>query len=274
MNLTRSGPALEETARPRAARACKPGPKLIYLESAQRLDMHRMMLQWMACLFWLAGLVVPLPASQLEPKEESAYPHACEFAGGKVAVDYLRRSLPTPLGIQLIPGALIFEIAAYPNAGSTFEFPLNNFQLDWKKADWPRPPVHPQYVVASLMRPEFSRGGRGLVAVAGGVDRRSGEFEGVTIGGRPQNQGFPGDPRHGGRIPETVPADPRVTKTPRDPDLLPARIIELHALGRQPIGHPSAGYVYFSYNGKLTKLQGLKLTIRQGRESCELLIRK
>ena len=43
---------------------------------------------------------------------------------------------------------------------------------------------------------------------------------------------------------------------------------------REPIGHPSAGYVYFAYNGKLTKLRELKLTIRQGEESCELLIRK
>ncbi len=213
-------------------------------------------------------------AVQSGSDRESEYPHACEFKGGKVAVDYLRRSLPTPLGTQLIPGTLIFEIAAYPTAGNTFEFPLNNFQLDWKKVDWPQPPVHPGYVVASLMRPEFSRGDRGIVAVAGSVDRRTGEFEGVTIGGAPRNPRFPGDPRNGGPIPETAPADPRVTKTPPALDSLPSRIIELHALRREPIGHPSAGYVYFAYNGKLIKLRELKLTIRQGEESCELLIRK
>ena len=236
--------------------------------------MHRTMLQWTACLLWLAGHVVPLPASQLEPKQESDYPHACEFKGGKVAVDYLRRSLPTPLGTQLIPGTLIFEIAAYPAAGNTFEFSLNNFQLDWKKVDWPQPPVHPQYVVASLMRPEFSRGDRRFTAGAGTVNRQTGEFEGVSIGGPPQRNRFPGDPRSERPMPETVPADPRVTKTPPAPDSLPSRIIELHALRREPISHPSAGYVYFAYNGKLTKLRELKLTIRQGKESCELLIRK
>ena len=75
-------------------------------------------------------------------------------------------------------------------------------------------------------------------------------------------------------MPETVPVDPRVKKTPPHADSQPSRIIELHALGREPIGHPSAGYVYFAYNGKLSKLHELKLTIRQGRESCELLIRK
>ena len=225
-------------------------------------------------MLWLAGHVVPLPASQLEPKQESEYPHACEFKGGKVAVDYLRRSLPTPLGTQLIPGTLIFEIAAYPAAGNTFEFPLNNFQLDWKKVDWPQPPVHPQYVVASLMRPEFSRGNRRFTAGADTVNRQTGELEGVSIGGPPQRNRFPGDQRNRGPFPETVPADPRVTKTPPAPDSLPSRIIELHALRREPIGHPSAGYVYFAYNGKLTKLRELKLTIRQGEESCELLIRK
>ena len=235
---------------------------------------HPTTLQWTACLLWLAGHVVPLPASQLEPKQETDYPHACEFKDGKVAVDYLRRSLPTPLGTQLIPGTLIFEIAAYPSAGNTFEFPLNNFQLDWKKVDWPQPPVHPQYVVASLMRPEFSRGDRGFVAVVGSVDRRTGEFGGVTISGARRNQRFPGDRRGSGPLPETVPAGPRVTKTPPQPDSLPSRIIELHALRREPAGHPSAGYVYFAYNGKLTKLRELKLTIRQGQESCELLIRK
>ena len=75
---------------------------------AQTLDGHTPNNAPMDGLLWLAGLVALLPASQLEPKQESEYPHACEFKGGKVAVDYLRRSLPTPPGTQLIPGTLIF----------------------------------------------------------------------------------------------------------------------------------------------------------------------
>jgi len=238
------------------------------------MRIRRTTLQWAICLLWLAGDVVPALGSQLEPKQESEYPHACEFRDGRVAVYYLRRSLPTPLSSQFIPGTLIFEIAAYPSAGSTLAFPLQNFQLDWKKVDWPQPPVHPQYVVASLMRPEFSRSDRRYDASAGRVDPHSGEFEGVTIGGPPRRNRFPGDPRSERRMPETVPVDPRVKKTPPHADSQPSRIIELHALGRDPINHPSAGYVYFAYNGKLSKLHELKLTIRQGRESCELLIRK
>ena len=269
------GPALQEIARRRAARGCKPGPKLLYLNQLKHLmGIHRTTLPWTACLLWLAGHAVSLPAAQLEPRQESEYPHACEFKGGKVAVDYLRRSLPTPLGTQLIPGTLIFKIAAHPSAGNTFEFPLNNFQLDWKKVDWPQQPVHAQYVVASLMRPEFSGGDRGLVVMVGSGHGWPGESGGVTISDEPRNQRFPGDRRGGGPLPETVPAGPRVTKTPPHPDLLPSRIIEVYALGRQPIDHPSAGYVYFAYNGKLTKLRQLKLTIHQGEESCELLIRK
>ena len=237
------------------------------------MGMNRAALQSTACLLWLAGHLAPLAASHLEPKEESEYPHACEFKSGTVAVDYLRRSLPTPYGTQLLPGTLIFEIAAYPDPSKAFEFPLSSFQLDWTKVDWPQPPVHAQYVVASSMRPEFSSNRR-IIAGAGSVDPRTGEWEGVTIGGPPANQRFPGDPRHGGRIPETVPGDPQLKNPPPNPNVSPSRIIEVNALRREPIRRPVAGYVYFAYNGKLTKLHELKLTIRQGQESCELLIRK
>lgn len=236
------------------------------------MRIHRTTFQWAICLVWLASDVASSPASELEPRQASEYSHACEFKGGSVRVDYLRRSLPTPLGTQVIPGTLIFEIAAIPNSGSTLEFPLTNFQLDWKKLDWPQPPLHSQYVVASLMDPEYNRV-NGIVGVDR-VNRRTGEFEGVSVGGRPRRDRFPGDPQGERPLPETVPADPRLKKTPSHAHSQPPRIIVLHALGKEPISRPSAGYIYFAYNGKLVKLQELTLTIRQGQESCDLLVRK
>ena len=167
------------------------------------MRIHRTTFQWAICLVWLASDVASSPASELEPRQASEYSHACEFKGGSVRVDYLRRSLPTPLGTQVIPGTLIFEIAAIPNSGSTLEFPLTNFQLDWKKLDWPQPPLHSQYVVASLMDPEYNRV-NGIVGV-GRVNRRTGEFEGVSVGGRPRRDRFPGDPQGERPLPRPFP---------------------------------------------------------------------
>jgi hypothetical protein len=235
----------------------------------------RKTLQWAICLLWLASDVASSPASQLDPRKASEYPHACQFKGGRVVVDYLRRSLPTPLGTIFIPGMLIFEVAAHPNSGSTLEFPLKNFQLDWKKLDWPLQPLHSQQVVASLMDPEYNRlNGRFGAAGIGRTNPRNGELEGVSVGGPTQRSRFPGDPRGDRPLPETIPADTRLKKAPSHADSQPPRIIVLHALGAEPVGHPSAGYVYFAYNGKLVKLRELTLTIRQGQESCDLLIRK
>lgn len=212
--------------------------------------------------------------AQLEPRDHPAdYPYACSFEEGAVSVDYLRRSLPTPRGTQVIPGILIFELGVYPEAGKTIDLGLNDFELDWKKAQRVQGPVHPQYVVASLMRPEYSGRG-GLIAEAGTIDARTGEYGGVRIGGPPRNPRFPGDPRYERRMPEQVPSDPRLQKSRPHSDSLPSRIVPSHALSSEPIDHPSGGYIYFAYNGKLTKLKQLTLTIRQGEQTCRLLIRK
>lgn len=55
---------------------------------------------------WVLALLASgvVARAQLEPRDSvDDYLAACRFQGGSVGVDYLRRSLPTPRGIQFIP---------------------------------------------------------------------------------------------------------------------------------------------------------------------------
>ncbi len=226
--------------------------------------------------FVLAVLASGVAArAQLEPRDSADdYSAVCRLQGGSVGVDYLHRSLPTPRGLQFIPRTLIFEIGVFPHRGKTIALGSNDFQINWQKADLPLLPVHPQYVVASLLRPEYRRGAIGARARVGRTDPRTGEFEGVTIGGPPRNPRFPDDPRRDGPPLPRAPVEPRVTPKPPHADERPDRILSIHALSAEPADHPSAGYVYFAYNGKLKKLKGLVLTIRGGEDKCNLLMRE
>ena len=60
--------------------------------------------------FALVLMSTALSASELDVRESpESYPHTCSVDGAELGVDYLRRSLPTPLGMQHIPGVLIVE---------------------------------------------------------------------------------------------------------------------------------------------------------------------
>ena len=212
--------------------------------------------------------------AQLEPRASvKDYLTACRLQDGAIGADYLRRSLPTPQGIRFIPGMLIFEIGVFPERGKAIALGSSDFQLNWKKADLPLLPVHPQYVVASLLRPEYSQGDRSTTVSVGRPNQRTGGFEGVTIGGPPRFPRFPDDPRRDGPPLPRAPAEPRVTPKPPQADERPDRILSIHALSADPVDHPSGGYVYFAYKGKLKKLKGLVLTIRDGEDKCNLRMR-
>ena len=226
--------------------------------------------------FWIAALLAGSPAvhGQLEPRDAvEDYSRTCRFEDASIGVDYLRRSLPTPPGIQFIPGVLIFDIGVFPDRDQEITLGPGNFELSWKRADLPLVPVHSQYVIASLLRPEFSQGDRSFRVLVGQTNRRTGEFEGVTIGGPPRNPRFPGDPRQDGPPLPRAPVDPRATPPPPHADELPARVLAIHALSTDSVDHASGGYVYFVHKGKLSKLRQLLLTIRRGEEKCNLLMR-
>ncbi len=223
-------------------------------------------------LLLASALSVPasssLAASELKVREAaSAYPQTCHVEGGPIGVDYLSSSLPTPQGTQMIPGIVIVEVGVYPSPERSLQLTEGSFSLDWKGAEWPLGPAGPDFVLAQLLHPEWAypEQGEGIDLQVGTVNRQGGDFDGIASGRTPRRYPrFPGEPR----------ADqaPREPETPLDER--PERIIPLHALGRDEIDEPAAGYVYFPYRGRLKKLRKLTLNIQLPDEGCEFLLRK
>ena len=223
-----------------------------------------------ACATLYAGILF---ASVLEPKESAAeYPFACTVEDGSLGVDYLRRSLPTQRGMQHIRGVLIFEVGVFPASGKSLHLTENSFELNWKRnKNPPLVPVDYQYVVVLLRNPWWNDG-RGLEIGAASVDPRTGRGPHVSVGGPRGPPPVPGqrDPRD---TPREVPGAPRKPEGEPHPDELPERIVLLHALPTEPVSQASAGYVYFYYRRKLTKLNDLVLTVRLPEETCEFMVR-
>ena len=211
-------------------------------------------------------------ASVLEPRKGAdEYPFTCAVQHGSLGVEYLRRSLPTPKGMQHIRGVLVFEVGAFPASGKSLHLTENSFELNWKgNKNPPLVPVDYQYVVALLRNPWWSDG-PGLEISAGKVDPRTGRGPRVRVGGPQRPPPVPG--RSPGDTPREVPGAPRKPEREPHPDELPERLVLLHALPNEPMSKASAGYVYFSYRGKLTKLNNLVLTVRLPAKSCEFMVR-
>jgi hypothetical protein len=217
-------------------------------------------------------------ASELAVRESpEAYRHSCAVDGAVIGVDYLRRSLPSPRGMQHIPGVLIFEIGAFPQPGRKLTLPASAFSLEWKGLDRPETPAEPQLVLAQLLHKEWAQGSHHphVEASAGTIDQH-GRTGGVIFGRPRREPRFPGDPN----------ADPQENRPqPRSPapnvpigelhqDELPERIIPLYALEGDDIASPSAGLVYFLYRGKLKKLKKLILHVQVDQATCAFKIRE
>ena len=227
--------------------------------------------------FALVLMSTSLPASELAVRESpESYPHTCSVDGAELGVDYLRRSLPTPLGMQHIPGVLIIELGVFPKPGRSVKLPAANFELDWKGRERPLTPAVPELVVAQLLHGEWARGSHypHVEASAGTVDQY-GRNRGVIFGRPRREPRFPGDPMPD-HDPERGPKTPSATNIPGrepHPDELPDRILTLHALSADELDGPSAGFIYFLYQRKLTKLRDLTLSVQVGDSACRLRIR-
>jgi hypothetical protein len=219
-----------------------------------------------------------LCASELAVRESpESYPHTCAVEGAVLGVDYLRRSLPTPRGMQHIPGVLIVELGIFPVAGRSVRVPAGNFELGWKGRQRPLTPAGPELVAAQLLHSEWARGSHYPHAEAsvGTVDEY-GRNRSVIFGRPRREPRFPGDPKPDhdpDRGPET-PSATNIPSSPPHPDDLPDRILTLHALGADELDEPAGGYVYFLHRGKLTKLRNLTLSTQVGDATCRIAIRE
>lgn len=225
-----------------------------------------------------SALPIGALASELAVRESpEAYRHSCAVEGAVIGVDYLRRSLPTPRGMQHIPGVLVFEVGAFPQPGRKLTLPASAFQLNWKGLDRPETPADPQLVLAQLRHQEWARGSHHphIEASAGTTDRY-GQSGGVIFGQPRREPRFPGDPNADPQDDRPEPSSP-VPSVPHGephPDELPERIIPLHALETDEITSPEGGLVYFIYSGKLKRLNNLTLNVQAGNGTCSLIVRE
>jgi len=179
--------------------------------------------------------------------------------------------------MQHIPGVLIVELGVFPKPSRTVKLPAASFELAAKRWDRPLTPAVPELVAAQLLHGEWARGSdyRHVEASAGTVDEY-GRNRSVIFGRPRREPRFPGDPNPD-RDPERRPETPSITNIPSEkphPDELPDRILALHALSPDELDQPSAGYIYFLYQGKLTKLRKLTLHVQVGDKTCELRLRE
>lgn len=229
-----------------------------------------------ACAFALVALVCAPMAEALEPRESAEeYPHHCLVAEGAVGVEFMSRSLPTPRGSQVLPSVLVFEVGLFPSPGKSLSGASASFLLDRKGQKASSLPLTPEFVAATLRRPDWEYARSPQVVVGAGRTGSDGTYDGVTIGGPPQTPRFPGDNRPIPQRPEVeVPGAPGKPNPVKHDDDTPGRIVVYDALSRADAESPTAGYLYFPYEGKLKKLKRVTLTYQSGSTTCEMTVRR
>lgn len=229
------------------------------------------MRQVAACVLTIVSATAA-SASALEPRDDAtAYGYSCELPGATLGITYHARSFPTPRGGYVLPMALVFEVAVYPAAEKWVRFEQQHFWLEWDKSGGPNPPLEPSMLAAWLSNPDWFYSSRPRLEASAGTIGRDGRLDGVVLGGPPTAPRFPGDRGE----PRPAPAPPGQPPRPQQStglDANPPKLVTLFALPSTESDTPFAGYVYFSYDGKLKKLRNLNLTIRQEEESCQLAI--
>lgn len=169
-----------------------------------------------------------------------------------VGAEYMVQSVASPRGSFLADKFLVVDVAIFPRPGgmtiSTSAFTL---RINGKET---RMAQTPSMVGASLKYPDWNRE-RGVVIGAGPV-----------IIGRPAPvERFPGDNRPAAsRLPGPVPRAPTdATGGTADAEQVePSEIVNQTALPEGPRKQPVSGYVFFPYDGKLSRLKKVELMVQ------------
>ncbi|MFN0164806.1 MAG: hypothetical protein ACKV22_00120 [Bryobacteraceae bacterium] len=208
----------------------------------------------MRVLCLAAGLIGVSFAAGREPKAKPADYRAHAVSGSlTIAADYLIRSFGSGTQTYWTPDYLVVEVALYSSSRDPVQVNSNAFALRFNgKKDFLYAQT-PGMVVSSMKYQDWERR-RGLEVGGGAGDA------GVTVGGPTPTERFPGDPS-GRRLPKP----PRVPETEdrsgieKEPVQTPAEIAAGQALPEGSRTLPIAGYLYFPYTGKTTKLKSVVL---------------
>jgi hypothetical protein len=212
-------------------------------------------------VFWVAVFAQGTATKQ----DASEYPVHGTAGDVAVGADYLVQSVASPRGSFIVDKFLVVDIAVYPpRSGMTVSTSAFTLRVNGKHRLMAQTPG---MVAASLKYPDWNYQ-RGVRVAAGPV-----------IIGRPAPvERFPGDNRPAeSRIPGPVPRVPTDASSGASADQPVDRseIIELTSLPEGQRRQPVSGYVFFAWDGKLTKIKKVELLVRfdESREPVTLRLR-
>ena len=156
---------------------------------------------------------------------------------------------------------LSVEVGVFPARDATVDLKLDHFYLRINSEKAPRNADAPSLVAAGMRNTGLARpkgvevtGGVGPVDVAYGRPRQTDER-------------FPGDPR--ARVP-TPPRAPDQKPVETEPQLTADKAIVEYALPMGETRIPVAGYLYFHFEGKASKIRTLELLYKTERGEVRL----
>ena len=194
-------------------------------------------------------------AGGTEPKPKASEYAAHARAGAvEIGAEYLVHSFSGAGQMFAAGDYLVVEVALYPPRGETAQVSAGAFSLRINGSRKAALAQAPGFVAASLKYPDWEQ--RPTVVAGAGVGDT-----GVILGRPRQVERFPGDPAGRTRLP----APPRAPE-PEDRSGLektapatPAEVAVDAALPEGTARGPVSGYLYFAYQGKISKIKSLEL---------------
>lgn len=199
-------------------------------------------------LLVLAFLAATLAAQDGTPAKasEQDYPAHAKLANLSIGAEYLVHSFSSGREMFIAKDYLVVEVAIFPLKGGNLDVHASQFRLRVNG----RQALSPQageFVANSLKYPDQDRGPH---AVAG---------LGPIVLGQPGQTGrFPGDPNGRTAPPPDTPS-PNSDAVEHAPPVTAAELVVKAALPEGERHAPTAGFLYFPYRGKVSRIHSLEL---------------
>jgi hypothetical protein len=206
---------------------------------------------------WLALSMVTAAAQGTQPKAKvTEYPAHTTIGTLSIGAENWGHAISCADGATEVGDYIAVEVALYNEGNKPFTLSAGHFSL---RLNGKKQVLYSQslgIVQASLKYPGYER--ETDLTGYGGVGNG-----GVVIGGRPNVERFPGDPRpQQRRVPFPSPAPPSPGENSaevRQPKLKPEEIVAKAALVEGEAHPPVSGFLFFAYKGKLKSIKKMEL---------------
>lgn len=197
-----------------------------------------------------------LVAGATEPKAKPGdYPVHAKAGDVTVAAEYMVHSVTGEGQVFVVDGYLTVEVALYPATGRTIEVNAGRFTLRVNGKKQALLPQAPAMVAASLKYPDWER----RPTLIGSANAGN---AGVIVGRPRPSERFPGDRR---AEEQRLPNPPRTPESENRSGLdgrevaKPEDVVVAVALPEGAERGAVAGYLYFGYRDKVSRIKSLEL---------------